>query len=359
MGFVCGLVGLPGCGKTTIFNAMTAAGAAGFGAQEANRAIIQVPDDRIQPLVELFSAPKQVPTTVEVVDIPGLKSGSTAADGRGGKLLGHIKDVDALMHVVRCFDDPNLPHEYDTIDPARDVETIDLEMMVADARTITNKIERMTKKAKTGDADAKRAVADCEKIRNGLEEGIPARKQELNEQEARSIMDCNLLSIKPVMYVANIKSPEDRTNAHVRSLAGVAEAEQAQMEIICGRDEAEIAELPADEQQEFLRELGLEESSMRRLIRAGYKTLGLVNFITAGPKEVHIWTCAAGSKAPQAAGKIHSDMEHGFIRMEVMRCEDLLELGSEDAVRKAGKLRTEGKDYVVRDGDIVFVKFSR
>lgn len=359
MGFRCGLVGLPGCGKTTIFNAVTAAGASGYGAQEANQAVIAVPDDRIRPLVEMYSAPKIVPAQVEVVDIPGLKRGSTAGEGRGGRLLGHIKDVDAVLHVVRCFEDPALPHEYDTIDPARDVETVDLEMVAADAQTLDNKLGRLAKRIKAGEADAKRIAADCEKVKAALDEGTPARKLGLNDHERQSVADCNLMSLKPVLYVANLKSPADAENRHVKSLRAFAEAERAEVVTVCGRDEAEIAELPPEEQKEFLSELGLQESSMQRLIRAGYRTLGLVNFITAGPKEVHIWTCASGTKAPQAAGKIHSDMEQGFIRMEVIRYEDLMELESEAAVAKAGKQHVEGKDYVVRDGDIVVVRFNK
>ena len=359
MSFICGIVGLPGVGKTTIFNAITAAGAGSFGKDEANRATVQVPDSRIEPLVKMYSAPKVVPAQMEVVDIPGLKAGSTAAGGRGSKLLAHIKDVDAVIHVVRCFEDANIPHEYDTIDPARDVETIDLEMVVADAQTVQNKMDRMAKKAKSGDADAKRDMAALELVKAGLDAGTPARKMGLGERETAAVFDCNLVSLKPVLYVANLKSPADAENRHVAALRKVAEEEQAETVLVCGRDEADISQLDPEDQKVFLSELGLEESSMERLIRAAYRTLGLVNFITAGPKEVHIWTCANGSRAPQAAGKIHSDMEQGFIRMEVMTYDDLIGLGSEAAVTKAGKLRVEGKEYVVKDGDIVVIRFNK
>jgi GTP-binding protein YchF len=359
MSFICGVVGLPGVGKTTIFNAITAAGAGSFGKDEANRAVVQVPDSRIAPLVSMYSAPKIVPAQMGVVDIPGLKAGSTASGGRGSKLLAHIKDVDAVIHVVRCFEDPNLPHEYDTINPARDVETIDLEMVVADAQTVQNKIDRIAKKAKSGDAEAKRDLAALELVKEHFGNGVPARKMGLGEREIDAILDCNLVSLKPVLYVANLKSPADAGNKHVAALRAVAEAEHAEMEWVCGRDEADIAQLDPADQKVFLSELGLEESSMERLIRAAYRTLGLVNFITAGPKEVHIWTCADGSKAPQAAGKIHSDMEQGFIRMEVMTYDDLIGLGSEAAVTKAGKMRVEGKEYVVKDGDIVVIRFNK
>lgn len=359
MSFTCGIVGLPGVGKTTIFNAITAAGAGSFGRDEANRAMVAVPDARIDPLVKMYSAPKTVPAQMEVVDIPGLKAGSTAGGGRGSKLLAHIKDVDALIHVVRCFDDPNIPHEYDTINPARDVETIDLEMVVADSQTVQNKIDRIAKKAKAGDGDARRDLASLEKVKAALDSGIPARRQNLGEHELAAVFDCNLMSLKPVMYTANLKSVSEQDNAHTKALRALADAENAQMVAVAGRDEADIAQLDAEDQKVFLAELGLQESSMERLIRAAYKTLGLVNFITAGPKEVHIWTCASGSKAPQAAGKIHTDMERGFIRMEVMTYDDLIGLGSEAAVSKAGKLRVEGKDYVVQDGDIVVIRFNK
>ncbi len=359
MSFICGIVGLPGVGKTSIFNAITAAGAGGFGKDETHRAMVQVPDSRIDPLVKMYSAPKTVPAQMEVVDIPGLKAGSTAAGGRGSKLLAHIKDVEALIHVVRCFEDPDLPHEYDSINPARDVETIDLEMIVADAQTVQNKLDRLAKKAKAGDADAKRDLASLEKVKAELDSGVPVRKMDLNERDLAAIFDCNLMSLKPVLYVANLKAPSDAGNVHAAALRALAEEEKAEMVLVCGRDEAEISQLDPEDQKVFLAELGLAESSMERLIRAAYRTLGLVNFITAGPKEVHIWTCRQGDRAPRAAGKIHSDMEQGFIRMEVMTYDDLIALGSEAAVTKAGKLRVEGKDYVVKDGDIVVVRFNK
>lgn len=359
MSLICGIVGLPGVGKTCIFNAITAAGAGSFGKDEANRATVQVPDSRIAPLVAMYSAPKTVPAQMEVVDIPGLKAGSTAGGGRGSKLLAHIKDVDALVHVVRCFEDPETPHEYPDINPVRDVETIDLEMIVADAQTVRNKMERLAKKAKVGEAEAKRDLEALEKVAAGFDSGVPARKMSLAERELAAIFDCNLMSLKPVLYVANLKTPADADNPHSAALRRLAEEEKAEVAPICGRDEAEIAQLDPEDQKVFLAELGLKDSSMERLIRAAYRTLGLVNFITAGPKEVHMWTCREGSRAPQAAGKIHSDMERGFIRMEVMTYDDLMELGSEAAVSKAGKLRVEGKDYIVRDGDIVVVRFNK
>ncbi|MFO8009803.1 MAG: redox-regulated ATPase YchF [Dehalococcoidia bacterium] len=354
----CGLVGLPGCGKTTIFNAVTAAGAGCFDGSEMNRAVINVPDPRLDRLVEMYRPRKVVPATVEVVDIPGLRAGSTVGEGRGARLLGHIKDVDALLHVVRCFEDETVLSEYAGIDPGRDVETVELELVVADSQTLQNKIERLQKKSKAGDQEVIREKQECEKVKAGLEEGIPARKQILTESELASIRECNLLSIKPVLYIANIKSLEDESNAPVKTLQSIADAEGAEMIAVCGRDEAEIAQLEPEEQGEFLNELGLEESSMQRLIRAAYRLLGLVSFFTTGSDEVRAWTCHHGDMAPVAAGKIHTDMERGFIRMEVIRFDDLAELGSEAAVARAGRQRLEGKNYEVQDGDIVTIRFS-
>ncbi|MBN2711226.1 MAG: redox-regulated ATPase YchF [Planctomycetes bacterium] len=359
MGFQCGIVGLPGCGKTTVYNAITAAGATGYGAQEANRAVVAVPDDRIRPLVDMYKAPKEVPATVEMVDIPGLKKGSTAGDGRGSKLLAHVKDVEALLHVVRCFDDKNIPFEYDTINPVRDVETIDLELVVADAQTVQNKIDRLGKKARTGDKDAKREIEHCEKIKAALDEGIPARKQGLSDAEIVTITECNLVSLKPQMYVGNIKSQSEKDNEHVKALAKYAEEAGAEMIVICGRDEADISQLEDEDKAMFMEELGLTETSRERLIRAAYKTLGLIDFITAGETEVHIWTIRKGTRAQDAAGKIHTDLMEGFIRMEVITYDDLMEYGSEAAVAKAGKHRLEGKDYIVQDGDIVVVRHNK
>ncbi|MCD6453360.1 MAG: redox-regulated ATPase YchF [Dehalococcoidales bacterium] len=358
MGLKCGLVGLPACGKTTIYNAITAAGAASYGGVEMNQATVNVPDSRIQSLIEIYHPSKIVPATLEVVDIPGLKAGSTAGGGHGTKLLGHIKDVEAVLQVVRCFEDNHIPFEYDTINPKRDVETIDLELMVADSQTLHNKINRLSKKAHSGDRAAARELADCEKVKANLDEGIPARKQGLSSSELSSLYECNLVSLKPMLYIANIKSADDAQNSYVKALQSIADAEGSEMIIIRGQDEAEISQLDPEDRPEFLAELGLGESSMERLLRAAYHILGLVSFFTAGDKEVHVWTCRQGDQAPTAAGKIHSDMEKGFIRMEVIHYPDLIQLGSEAAVDKAGKRYLEGKTYQIQDGDIVVVRFN-
>ena len=316
-----------------------------------------IPDRRIEALAGIYRPPKITPGSLEVMDIPGLASGSTAGEGRGAKLLAHLKDVDALLHVVRCFEDERVPFAYTTIDPARDVETIDLEMVVADSQTLDNKISRLAKKART-DPDVARQVADCQIVKASLDQGIPARRQNLTADELASIRECNLLSIKPALYVANIRSMDEFGNRYLRALETIAESEGAEVLAVCGRDEADISQLDPADRPEFLAALGLEESSMERLLRAGNRMLGLVNFFTAGEKEVHVWTCHCGDKAPVAAGKIHTDMEDGFIRMEVIRCDDLIELGSEAAVAKAGRQRVEGRTYEVQDGDVVVVLFN-
>jgi len=358
MGLSCGLVGLPSCGKTVIFNAITDAGVSSYNGSEMNRAVVYVPDQCLNRLAEMYCPQKVVPATLEVVDIPGLKA-SPQGNGHGLRLLGHIKDVEALLHVVRCFEDGSIPSEYETIDPVRDIETVDLELMAADCTTLENKIKRLAKKARAGDKDAIRDTANCEKVYATIQQGISARKQNLSVQELDSIRECNLVSLKPVLYIANIESIEDADNCYVKALERIAGDENAEAIVVCGKDEADISHLELDEQQEFLRELGLEESSMERLLVAAYKMLGLINFFTTGEDEVRAWTCRKGDKAPVAAGKIHTDMERGFIRMEVIRYEDLMELGSEAAVAREGRQFLQGRDYAVKDGDIVAVRFNR
>jgi len=358
MGLSCGLIGLPSCGKTTIFNAITAAGASSYGATEMNQATVSIPDQRINKLVEMYHPVKTVPASLEIVDIPGLKAG-TQGTSRVAKLLGYIKNVEALLHVVRCFEDPSVPFEYETISPVRDLETVDLELMAVDSVTLDNKIIRLAKKVKAGDKDALREEADCAKVRDGIQQGIPARDQKLTPHEIASVQECNLVSLKPVLYIANIKSAADLNNRHVATLKQRAQTEGTEVITIFGRDEAEIAQLKPEERLDFLKDLGLAESSMERLLHSAYRMLGYISFFTVGPDEVRAWTCQKGDKAPTAAGKIHTDMEKGFIRMEVFRYEDLMEQGSEAAIAKAGKKRMEGRDYEVQDGDIVLVLFNK
>lgn len=359
MSLTCGMVGLASSGKTTIYNAITAAGVASFDGAEAHTAVISVPDLRLEALANIYHPVKIVPAQMKVVDIPGLGAGAVEKTGRGSKLLQHIKDVDTLLHVVRCFTPAGATSPDETINPTSDVETIDLEMMVADTKTLQNKLDRLSKKVKSGEKSAIQENADCEKINKRLGEGVPVRRQNLSEREMTAIYECNLLSAKPVLYIANIASPEDNRNPRIKDLETFAQVEGSEVITVFGRDEADIAQLKPEERGEFLAELGLKESSMARLLGAAYRKLGLVTFFTVGPDEVRAWTCRRGDKSPVASGKIHTDMEKGFIRMEVIDYRDLLELGSEAAVVKSGKQRIEGKTYEVQEGDVVVVRFSK
>ncbi len=316
-----------------------------------------MPDQRLNRLKDIYRPQKVTPATLEIVDISGIKVGPQRNEN-GFRLLGYIKDVEALLHVVRCFEDDIIPFECETIDPVRDIETVDLELMVADSITLENKIKRLAKRVRAGDNDAIRDTINCEKVYTSIQQGIPARKQNLSVQELASILECNLASLKPVLYIANIKSIEDADNRYVKALERIADDEGAEAIVICGKDEADISQMSQDEQRDFLKELGLKESSMERLLGSANRMLGLINFFTTGADEVRAWTCRKEDKAPVAAGKIHTDMEKGFIRMEVFRYEDLIELGSEAAISKAGRQHLEGRDYNVRDGDIVAVRFS-
>ncbi|MFC2082549.1 redox-regulated ATPase YchF [Candidatus Bipolaricaulota bacterium] len=349
----CGLIGRPQCGKTTVFNAVTAAHAPMFDAAEAHRATVAIPDQRVARLVELYSPAKISPSTMDLVDIPGLEEGATVEGGRGSKLLTHIKEADVLIHVVRCFENGHEP-----VDVIHDVELVDLELMSADSQTLERKIERIAKRARSGDKTASQDSENCQRVLNRLHDGVPVRRQDLSDSEQESVFECTLMSLKPVLYVANVAGSEDLDSDTVKDLRAYGADEGSELVSICGRDEADISDLPAEERGEFLSELGLHEPAVERLIHAAYRELGLVDFFTAGDKEVHVWTCRAGSKAPIAAGKIHTDMERGFIRMEVIAYDHLIELGSEEAVAKAGKLRLEGKEYEICDGDIVVIRFS-
>jgi ribosome-binding ATPase len=349
----CGLLGRPQCGKTTVFNAVTSASASLFDAAEAHRATVTIPDHRVQKLVDLYSPGKVSPSTMDLVDIPGLEEGATAEGGRGSKLLTHIKEADMLIHVVRCFE-----NGHDPVNALHDVELIDLELMSADSQTLGRKVERIARRASTGDKVAIQEIALCRGVLDRLHDGIPARKQNLSEAEHAAVFECTLMSLKPVLYVANVDGPDHLESDAVQALRGYAADEDSEVVTICGRDEADISELPEEDRAEFLTELGLKELSVERLIHAAYKELGLVDFFTAGDTEVHVWTCRVGSKAPVAAGKIHTDMERGFIRMEVIAYDDLMEYGSEAAVAKEGKARLEGKEYEIRDGDVVVIRFS-
>lgn len=356
MNLICGLIGLPSAGKTVILNAITAIGASSYDGSRVNRAIVDVPDPRVDILVEMYHPLKTRYANLEIVDIPGI---AAEGNGRGSSQIGEIKDVEALVHVVRCFEDDNVPFLYDTVNPTRDIEEVELELMVADAATLDSKIQRLAKLVRSGDEDAKRESEICQKVFDCIQSGIPARKQGLNDREVESIRECHLVSLKPVLYVANIKSPDDADSDHVSALNKIAESEGTELIYVSGQDEADISQLDPMEREEFRNELGIQDSSMERLVRASYRKLGLISFFTTGEDEVRAWTCRTGDKAPTAAGKIHSDMEEGFIRMEVVSYDDLIELGSESAVARAGLQRLEGSSYEVQDGDIVRVRFNK
>jgi GTP-binding protein YchF len=302
--------------------------------------------------VRLYQPKKVVRTSVEIADIPGLASGE-AAGGRGARLLTHIKEADVLIHVVRCF-----PSAEGEPSPIHDVELVDLELMAADSSTLERKRDRIVKRARMGDKEAAQELEDCERVRERLHEGLPARRQSLSDRERQSVFECNLLSLKPTLYVANVETPDALEGPATCALRSWAADEGAETVAICGRDEADLSELAPEERAPFLEELGLASLSIERIIHAAYRELGLVDFFTAGDREVHVWTCCEGDTAPTAAGRIHSDMEGGFVRMEVIPYADLVLLGSEDAVAKAGKRRLEGRDYQVQDGDIVIIRFT-